>query len=153
MMVERRAFKRVERRLIEGAVPTTTSDTSERMARVRQRGTAPELRVRRVATAMGLRYRTANRDLPGSPDLANRTKKWAVFVHGCFWHQHTGCTAATVPKSNQAFWRAKFAANVDRDNRVRAALESRGFSVVTIWECQTKEPATLREAVGTLRPR
>jgi DNA mismatch endonuclease (patch repair protein) len=149
-MARSQPFKRIERRLMPDRVLTTTADASQRMARVRQRDTAAELRVRRVAAAMGLRYRTSNGDLPGSPDLANRAKKWALFVHGCFWHQHPGCSAATSPKSNRSFWQAKFAANRARDNRARAELIERGFRVVTLWECQTRRPSSIRYAVASL---
>ena len=72
-------------------------DTSARMGNIRQRGTEPELAVRAMLTALGVRYRTGNRDLPGSPDLANRGRHWAIFVHGCFWHAHPGCVKATMP--------------------------------------------------------
>src|SRR5688500_542986 len=93
--------------------------TSKRLGRIRQADTAPEQTVRRALWALGLRFRRANRDLPGSPDIANRTAHWAVFVHGCFWHAHTGCSKATVPKRNRQFWLEKFAANRARDARVR----------------------------------
>lgn len=120
------------------------------MSRVRQRDTAAEMRVRHVATAMGKRYRTVNRDLPGSPDLANRSRQWAVFVHGCFWHQHERCSKATIPKTNRAFWLAKFSANKLRDKRAVAALLDMGFNVVTIWECQTNDDIFIREALKPL---
>jgi len=122
----------------------TDAATSRRMADVRQRDTTPELAVRRALTMLGLRYRVRNRDLPGSPDIANRTRKWAVFVHGCFWHRHPGCVRSTTPKRNRAFWKKKFEANVERDARAVAALRERGFRVVTVWECETEvDPARL----------
>lgn len=152
-MPQERSFKSLERRLVKQTLPKTTVATSERMGRIRQRGTDPEMRVRRVASAMGLRYRVSNRDLPGTPDLANRARKWALFVHGCFWHQHPGCAAATAPKSNRQFWQAKFAANRDRDFRVRTELEARGFAVITIWECETRTSSFIRKAITTLRVR
>ena len=115
--------------------------TSTRMARVRQKATAPELVVRRALRALGQRYRLANRDLDGSPDLANRRARWVIFVHGCFWHRH-GCKATTTPTRNRAFWEAKFARNEARDQRTAAALEARGYRVIVIWECQTKRGET-----------
>src|SRR4051794_676044 len=78
--------------------------TTLRMRRVRRSGTEPELKVRRVLTRLGMRYRLSNRDLLGSPDVANRSRGWAVFVHGCFWHGHPGCRRASVPKTNCTFW-------------------------------------------------
>lgn len=71
-------------------------ETSERMAGVRQKGTKPELIVRRILRRLGIHYRVANRNLPGSPDLANRRRRWAMFVHGCFWHRHPGCRLTTA---------------------------------------------------------
>ena len=120
------------------------------MGRVRQSDTGPELLVRRALTALGLRYRTRNRDLPGSPDLANRSRRWAVFVHGCYWHRHAGCSMATTPKTNTAFWLAKFARNVERDRAALASLRGRGYRVLTIWECETESPKTLARRVERL---
>lgn len=117
------------------------------MAGIRQSGTTAELRVRAAATAVGLRYRLSNRDLPGSPDLANRSRYWAVFVHGCFWHRHAGCSRTTTPKRNHAFWEAKFRKNVARDRRVQRALRSNGYRVLIIWECQTGSEARLRSRI------
>jgi DNA mismatch endonuclease (patch repair protein) len=127
------------------------------MSRIRQRDTAPELSVRKVAYAMGLRYTTKNRDLPGSPDLANRSKKWAIFVHGCYWHRHVRCSRTTTPKTNQGFWLAKFVRNVERDAQASSALKKRGYRVAVIWECHARNrltPWNLEEAFrGELVPR
>jgi DNA mismatch endonuclease (patch repair protein) len=114
----------------------TDAKTSARLGRVRQHGTAPELAVRRVMTRLGHRYRTTNRDLPGSPDLANRTQRWALFVHGCYWHAHRGCRRATIPTRNRDYWEAKFAANRERDARAVRSLRKLGFLVITLWECE-----------------
>lgn len=113
------------------------------MAGVRQKGTKPELVVRRVLSTLGHRYRIHNRELPGSPDIANRSRGWAVFVHGCFWHRHEGCRRATTPKRNAAFWHAKFERNVQRDRESVAALERRGYFVAVIWECETRDRENL----------
>ncbi len=110
--------------------------TSARLGRIRQRGTAPEVAVRAILASLHARYRSANRDLPGSPDLANRRRHWAIFVHGCFWHAHPGCVKATVPKRNRAFWQDKFAANTARDRRAVTALRRLGFRTLVIWECE-----------------
>jgi DNA mismatch endonuclease Vsr len=134
--VRRQQFKRLERALAGKTVPTTTSIVSERMGRVRQYGTMPELVVRRLLSEAGLHYRTRNRDLPGAPDLANRRRRWAVFVHGCFWHRHPHCPKASFPKSNADFWSAKFRRNVQRDARTIAALKQLGFSTAVFWECE-----------------
>jgi len=136
-------------RVVDGHRITFDAKTSARMAGVRRAGTAPELAVRAALRALGLHYRVENRDLPGSPDVANRIHRWAVFVHGCYWHRHAGCRRATTPKRNAAFWCAKFDANVARDARARAALRRLRFRVVTIWECQT---SSARNLANRLRP-
>lgn len=141
---------RLRERVVDGHRIRFDHDTSVRMGGIRQHGTTPELAVRRVATELGLRYRVANRDLPGSPDLANRTRKWAIFVHGCYWHRHAGCRRATMPKRNADFWLAKFDANVLRDARARAALRREGFRVVTVWECQATDDNKLRKRLMAL---
>lgn len=109
--------------------------TSERMAGVRRRDTSAEMIVRSIVHRLGHRFRVQNRDLPGSPDLANRSRGWVIFVHGCFWHRH-GCSRTTTPKRNRAFWEAKFEANMRRDRRVQKALRAEGLKVVVVWECE-----------------
>ncbi len=109
------------------------------MALVRQQGTAAELTVAASLRSFGASYRVNVRALPGSPDFANRTRKWAVFVHGCFWHHHSRCNRATVPKSNNGFWREKFAANRKRDARAVRELKQSGYRVATIWECEVDD--------------
>jgi len=108
------------------------------MAGIRQKGTTPELAVRRALHAMGLRFRVDNRDLPGSPDIANRARAWAIFVHGCYWHRHPGCKRTTNPKRNRAFWEQKFETNRKRDAGAQRALRAHGFRVVVVWECETE---------------
>jgi DNA mismatch endonuclease (patch repair protein) len=144
------SFRRIESALAAGAGLRTTPQHSARMSRVRTRGTALELEVRRAVSEMGLRYTVRNSDLPGSPDLANRTRRFAVFASGCFWHRHPGCSRATVPKSNSSFWLAKFSRNVERDAASVAALRRMGFAVVTVWECEASDPARLRRRLARL---
>ncbi len=105
------------------------------MRGIRGANTKPELRVRRRLHAEGLRFRLQARDLPGRPDLVFRSLRTAVFVHGCFWHQHGGCRFATSPASNIEFWEAKLASNVRRDQDVEERLAKLGWTVETIWEC------------------
>lgn len=119
-------------------------DTSARLGRIRQKDTSAELAVRRMVHGFGHRFRIRNRDLPGSPDLANRGRRWAIFVHGCFWHAHSGCARATLPKRNRAFWTDKFATNRARDRRVILAVRARGYRVAVIWECEIRRPTALR---------
>lgn len=123
-------------RVVDGHRIIVDEDTSARMGRIRQKGTEPELVVRRLIYELGHRYRVENRDLPGSPDIANRSRGWAVFVHGCYWHRHKGCVKATTPRRNRAFWEAKFRANVERDKRVLRELRGLGFRTMVVWECE-----------------
>lgn len=120
------------------------------MARVRQKGTSAELRVGKALRERGAAYRRNVRTLPGAPDFANRRRQWAVFVHGCFWHHHTGCSRATIPKSNTSFWRAKFEANRTRDARSIRELRRRRFRVVVIWECEIYSQIRLYEKLSQI---
>lgn len=123
------------------------ASTSVRLGSVRQHGTTPELAVRAAARSAALGYRVKNRDLPGSPDLANRRARWVIFVHGCFWHRHPRCVRTTTPRRNRAFWQSKFRTNVARDRRVVRELEVMGYRVLTVWECQTERPRELRRVM------
>ena len=115
-------------------------ERSERMSRIRSKNTHPELALRRVLHRMGLRYRLHGAGLPGRPDLVFPRYKVVVFVHGCFWHRHSGCSIATTPKSNTAFWMEKFEKNVARDARVAEQLEEQGWRVLVAWECELSTP-------------
>jgi DNA mismatch endonuclease, patch repair protein len=134
--VTEQPFKKVERRLAGKKALRTDASTSARMGRIRQSGTEPELTIRRAVATLGLRYTVENRDLPGSPDLANRTRRWAIFVHGCYWHRHAGCHKATTPRTNTEFWLNKFSRNVARDEAARIELERQGYRVLTFWQCE-----------------
>lgn len=114
----------------------TDAATASRMKRVRRSRTRAEELVGRALRAAGLSYRRNVRKLPGSPDFANRAARWALFVNGCFWHHHKGCHRGTVPKSNECFWRDKFAANRRRDAKAMRELRHAGFKVVLVWECE-----------------
>jgi DNA mismatch endonuclease (patch repair protein) len=111
------------------------------MAKVKGKDTGPEIAVRRIAHALGFRFRLHRSDLPGSPDLVFPSLRAVVFVHGCFWHRHAGCAKASSPKTRKAFWNAKFEANVARDARAERRLRRLGWRVMTVWECQTKDRA------------
>lgn len=111
------------------------SVTAHRMSRQRQYDTKPERAVRDALRSLGIRYRAQSR-LPGTPDIANKTQKCALFGHSCFWHHHPGCSKATVPKPNTAWWRRKFQANTRRDIAYAMELKSKGFDVLVVWECQ-----------------
>lgn len=125
--------------------------TTARMAGVRQKGTRIETIVARVLRDMGIHYRKNVKRLPGSPDFANTSRRWAVFVNGCFWHHHTNCRKATVPKTNSDFWEKKFLDNRHRDAQSIRKLRRDGYRVIVIWEC---EKDRIRSKLGKiLEPR
>lgn len=112
--------------------------TSIRMAGIRQKDTDIEALVAVTLRGLSQHYRKNVRGLPGSPDFANRSRRWAIFVNGCFWHHHTACTKATVPKSNVRFWVEKFHANRRRDARAVRKLRGMGYKVAIVWECERR---------------
>jgi DNA mismatch endonuclease (patch repair protein) len=126
----------------------TTPERSRLMSKVRQRGTSLELRIAEVLASLGVKYETNVGSLPGKPDFANRGERWAIYVHGCFWHGHRGCHAGRLPKSNRDFWRPKIEGNRARDIRKSLELEQLGFSVLTIWGCEVKDWAKLLSRLG-----
>lgn len=125
--------------------------TKRSMRANRGRDTGPELRLRRALWAAGLRgYRVARKELPGKPDVTFGPARLAVFVHGCFWHRCPHCPPRSSPKTNRAYWEAKFDGNVARDARQRAELEALGWRVMVVWECQLRKEGLAQtvEAIG-----
>lgn len=123
---------------------------SSLMAKVRSRDTRPELTVRKAAFALGLRFRLHRRDLPGTPDIVFPKHKIVLLVHGCFWHQHEGCRRATMPKSRRDFWTKKLNRNVERDREITGKIESRGWRVEVIWECETRNEKLLYRRINSI---
>lgn len=118
------------------------------MSRIRGKDTTPEVQLRKLLHARGYRFRLHVGDLPGKPDIVLRKYKTAIFVHGCFWHRHEGCAAATMPKTREEFWTAKFQSTIERDQRKRRELENAGWRVITVWECDlAKRPISVLEDV------
>lgn len=119
------------------------------MSKVRDKNTLPEMRVRRLAHSRGYRYRLHRRDLPGCPDIVFPSRRKIVLVHGCFWHRHPGCSKATMPKSRVEYWTEKFRRNVERDKETLKELEQADWSVLIIWECQTKNRSELKRILDS----
>lgn len=103
---------------------------------MRGSGTRPELIVRQAVRSLAVGYRLNRRDLPGTPDLAFIGRKRAVFVHGCFWHQHGCALTGKAPRKRVEYWGPKLRRNVERDAEATQRLEALGYSVLTIWECE-----------------
>ena len=108
------------------------------MQAVKGRNTGPEWIVRRLLFQLGYRYRLHPKTLPGKPDIAFPGRRKAIFVHGCFWHGH-GCKTGAPPKSRLDYWLPKLDANKTRDRNKSAQLAASGWSVLTIWQCETKD--------------
>lgn len=111
---------------------------SKIMKSVPQRGSTPEIRLRKALHRRGFRYRINDKRLPGSPDIVFPKYHAVIFVHGCFWHRH-GCKYTTTPSTRKEFWKAKFRANVERDKRNEEKLIELGWRVLVIWECEIKK--------------
>lgn len=117
------------------------------MRGVKGANTKPEIIVRRALHRRGFRFRVHRKDLPGKPDIVLPRYRTVIFVHGCFWHQHEGCKDGRRPTSNVEFWDKKFETNRARDERNTQALQSLGWHVEVIWECEARDPEKLSERI------
>ena len=109
----------------------TPEQRSFTMSRIRSKDTTPELTIRRLAHARGLRFRKHVRSLPGSPDLVFVRAKVVVFVDGDFWH---GWRYPSWKNKLKPFWKEKIGRNRDRDRRNFQKLRRKGWIVIRIWE-------------------
>lgn len=112
---------------------------SMNMSHIKSTGTKPEVIVRKYLFSKGLRYRKNDKRYPGNPDIVLPKHKVCVFINGCFWHQHSGCRYAAIPKSNQEYWIPKLQRNVERDKTNIEKLTQNGWNVITVWECELKK--------------
>ena len=128
-------------------IPNDRTDLarSALMRKVRRRDTGPEMIVRRLLHHEGYRFRLHAGDLPGRPDIVFRGRRKVIFVHGCFWHRHEGCSRTTTPKTRREFWAEKFAANRKRDATAVSCLKQAGWEVAVVWECETEDGDGLKE--------
>lgn len=126
---------------------------SRMMAGIKGRNTQPELVVRQYLHRAGLRFRLQVKGLPGRPDIVLPKHGTVVFVHGCFWHRHPGCKFAATPSTRVGFWQSKFTSNVARDAACATALCSAGWSVQTVWECETRDALALDRLVWCILAR
>ena len=111
---------------------------SKNMSKIRSKNTKPELLFRSAIHKKGYRYSLHHKKLPGKPDLYFPKYKTALFIHGCFWHQHPGCKRKSTPKSNQDYWHPKLEGNVRRFEQARKTLEEKKIKVYVLWECEAK---------------
>lgn len=111
---------------------------SKNMSNIPSKNTKPEETVRKYLFSQGFRYRKNVSNLPGKPDIVLPKYKTVVFVNGCFWHAHEGCRWFVPPKTNKEFWEGKFQYNKSRDEKNYLKLQTMGWKVVVIWECEIR---------------
>ncbi len=108
------------------------------MSRIRSVHTKPEIVVRKFLHRQGFRYRLHDKKVFGKPDMVLKKLNTVIFIHGCYFHHHKNYRYASAPKSNVAFWKKKFEANVKRDKLVKQTLRKQGWKIIEIWECEVK---------------
>ena len=116
----------------------STEKRSWIMSRVREKDTSLEIKVRSLTHRLGYRFRLHRKDLPGKPDLVFPCRKKVIFVHGCFWHGHDCARGKRIPKTNTGYWVEKIRKNVKRDAKNQIELQSLGWEILIVWECETK---------------
>ena len=117
----------------------TSEARSRNMAAIKSKNTKPEIEVRKILHEMGYRFRLHRKDLPGNPDIVLPKYKTAIFVNGCFWHQHEGCKYACLPKTKTDFWKKKLEGNKKRDKVKQSQLNELGWKIINVWECEIKD--------------
>lgn len=117
----------------------TPEERSKNMAAISSKNTKPEIYLRKLLFSQGYRYRKNYSKITGHPDIYLPKYRTAVFVHGCFWHRHSGCKYAYMPKSNVEFWKKKFLDNQKRDEKEKRELEEQKIKCLIIWECTIKK--------------
>lgn len=122
----------------------TTTQRSRAMSAVRGNETEIERTLRSHLHRQGFRFRKNVKDLPGRPDIVLPKHRCVIFVHGCFWHHHKNCKRSKLPATRARFWAKKIGDNVDRDRRQVVQLRRQGWRVLTVWECQLKDPEKLK---------
>jgi len=128
----------------------SSEQRSRLMAKVRGKDTAIEKKVRSYLHKRGYRFRKHVAGLPGSPDIVLLKYRAAIFVHGCFWHGHSGCRKSRLPTTRRTFWEEKRKANLERDNRKIIELIGLGWRVAIVWQCVLEKSETLSSAMNTL---
>ena len=123
----------------------SSEQRSRNMAAIRGTDTKPEIRVRSALHALGYRFRLHRNDLPGKPDITLPKLRTVIFVHGCFWHSHDCRWGNVIPKTRAEFWAEKRARTIDRDAEKATLLRQKGWNVLNIWECETKDHQTLKQ--------
>ena len=129
----------------------TPLQRSNCMRRIRSKNTRPEMLVRRFLFSHGFRYRIHAKTLPGTPDLTIVGLRTCIFINGCFWHGHEGCSLYRLPQTHTDYWRQKILRNQERDHENRLALKAQGWHTIEVWECQLKKTEREQTLKGLLR--
>lgn len=130
----------------------TPEHRSWNMSRIKGKDTKIEVKVRSWLFSKGFRFRKNDRRYPGTPDIVLPKYKTVIFINGCFWHRHEGCRYATIPKTRTEFWQEKFDRNVANDRKHKEELETMGWNVITVWECELKK-STFEDTMNFLMER
>jgi DNA mismatch endonuclease, patch repair protein len=120
------------------------------MASVKNKGTKPEVSLRKALFGLGYRYKINDKTLPGSPDIVLPKFNSIIFVHGCFWHGHTNCLKAISPKSNKEFWQSKIKRNKQRDQITNIALQKMGWNIIIVWDCELRNLKSFQLTISKL---
>ena len=123
---------------------------SQLMAKIHGKDTAIEKKVRSHLHKKGYRFRKHVARLPGSPDIVLLKYRAVIFVHGCFWHGHSGCIKSRLPTTRHAFWEEKRRANLERDARKITELINLGWRIAVVWQCALEQTETLNSTIDTL---
>lgn len=123
---------------------------SDIMSQISGKETKPELLVRKYLFSKGFRFRKNVANLPGHPDIVLPKYKAAIFVHGCFWHGHSGCSKSKLPTSRTEFWQEKIGRTIERDKEKTDELSILGWRVAVVWECGLKNKVLIESAITEL---
>ena len=123
---------------------------SQMMSGIRSSNTKPEVLTRKALHKLGYRFRLDSKVGKIKPDIVLRSLKVAIFVHGCYWHQHKGCKLAYSDRKYSDKWKKKFDDNYKRDQRVLDKLTEEGWRVAIIWECATRDTEVFDDVIKQL---
>ncbi|MCK4761263.1 MAG: DNA mismatch endonuclease Vsr [Candidatus Aminicenantes bacterium] len=123
---------------------------SEIMSKISGKDTKPEVYTRKFLFSKGFRYRVNDKRYQGKPDIVLPKFKTMVFIHGCFWHGHTGCKASELPETRKQFWRKKILDTKSRDKRNIEALKKGGWNIIVIWQCEIKNKTKRQKRLHSL---
>ena len=119
----------------------TKEQRTYNMSRIRGKNTGPELKLRKLLFANGIRGYRIHYNLPGKPDIVFLKRKITIFIDGCFWHK---CPVDfQEPETQKEYWMKKIQSNINRDKKVNKQLKCEGWTVIRIWEHEIKNEPEL----------